>query len=215
MAVDVIARNLPTLPLRKQAVRTEKRTGDRAVRRLPRPARSERGASRREPERFHERGPGPPVRGCVANGSDGHVRARESQTYVAVRRGTPSSLGAPWTLVTPTGPPYGSLDLGDASLSRLEGEWSAASPSQGRLDHQSCRVLFLVVLLIVHGTLHPWEFHSRTPPMSAVLVLLRSCSAPQANRYASVTWPSTCSLDVSLGIFGYLAFRNGRADPAP
>ena len=70
------------------------------------------------------------------------------------------------------------------------------------------RVLFLVVLLIVHGTLYPWEFHSRTLPTSAVLVLLRSWSAPEANRYVLRDVAVNLFLYVPLGIFGYLAFRN-------
>jgi len=70
------------------------------------------------------------------------------------------------------------------------------------------RVLFLVVLLIVHGTLYPWEFHPHALPSNAVVVLLRSWASPAPNRFGLRDVAVNLSLYVPFGILGYLALRD-------
>jgi VanZ family protein len=70
------------------------------------------------------------------------------------------------------------------------------------------RVVLIVVALILYGSLYPWEFHARQLGASPPWILLHSW--PDAiNRYLLWDIVVNVALYTPLGVFGFLAMREG------
>ena len=66
------------------------------------------------------------------------------------------------------------------------------------------RLFFLVVLLIVHGSLYPWRFHSVPAGPNPLLILLHSWPPVHVNRFLLRDTSVNVLLYLPLGICGYL-----------
>ena len=70
------------------------------------------------------------------------------------------------------------------------------------------RVLLIVIALIVYGSLYPWDFHARQLGASPLWILLHAWP-DSVNRYLLWDIAINVTLYVPLGVFGFLAVREG------
>src|SRR5580704_15997799 len=70
------------------------------------------------------------------------------------------------------------------------------------------RVVLIVVVLILYGSLYPWEFHARQLGASPPWILLHSWPVA-IDRYALWDFVINIVLYVPLGVFAFLAMSEG------
>jgi len=68
------------------------------------------------------------------------------------------------------------------------------------------RVLLIVIVIIVYGSLYPWEFHSIQLAASPLWVLAHSWPTV-INRFVLLDIAINLLLYIPIGVFGFLAFR--------
>ena len=82
---------------------------------------------------------------------------------------------------------------------------SSAAADSGTAPHR--RILAIVGVLILYGSLYPWEFHARHYGRNPLWILLHSWPSGGLDRYVIWDVAVNIALYVPLGIFGFLAVR--------